>query len=699
MKKATNNKDQPCSDSEVEVIELTNQENNSEKKSSSKDEDRERVGMIICGSRKYPEEKSPCSNVESKTCTLRAKKFKSLTRTSLTENKKCRGCDRYRKDGRDYEFEEITNAAMPKISYLGTAKPSKNPEWCEVCAALEKFERTEKDIESGEKILPNDTRSRFANFFRRCRTVRDMTKYEHTGPRKYNPLWTGKDESQIGIFIRNLRILGIDETEKVISVHFYLNVVWLDELLCDHVKRKRNFKGDKWNVEMTPGEYEEVWKEIKNQKRCAARWEGPCSNSRKCPELKIWDTTTDGMDERQNVFSLNKKWIGKGTVYHRRLIRTKIYHSFQCGSYPFGYEIFKIKIRLISYTKQHLVLFRTKLWYEEHAKQVDIPFAAHSFSYIHPDASLLTDWTVCSVHGWKDRWYCKFDNNDLSYRLPVHVSHGLDTQSSFEAMVVLKRLPRYALINIWVWFSLTSAVALLTYQLDPSQDLADRLAIAVGVIFIQMQLKIQCAAKTPRMTHITALDIHMCLSICMVIGQAMVQILLLKSRVLDEMNRTAAHYNMIVFVFINILIFMYAKCGQGCSRKRIQREIENLTGFQNVGAEQFENQLSVYESVKKDGEVDLESSEVVRVENDREVDLGTSGVFTTKLSGSNEIPTRVSGYHRFQALKVSKHYLRNRIERHKLKKADTDVPICYSCRICDCVRICNCLCVWICKCF
>jgi len=394
------------------------------------------------------------------------------------------------------------------------------------------------------------------------------------------------------------------------------------------------------------------------------------------PVLRIWDTTADGVDERQNVFSLNKPWIGKGTVYWRRLIRTKIYHSFQCGSYPFGYEIFKLKIRLISYTSQHLVLFRTKLWYDEHVKQVGIPLAAHSFSYVHPDASLLTDWTVCSVHGWKDRWYCKFDNNDLSYRLPVHVSHGLDTQSSFQAMLVLKRLPRYALFNIWVWFTLTSTLALLTYQLDPSDDLADRLAIAVGVIFIQMQLKIQCAEKTPRMSYMTALDIHMCLSICMVIGQAMVQVLLYaldKSPLLNEMNATVSKYNIIVLSVINVVTFFYAKYGQRVSRKYIQRSIEDLTGFQNVGSEEFHNELSVYEDEKNENAVDIKTNEVVN----------------TKLSGTNEVITRISGYHRFQPLKVSKLYLQERIERHKFGKADTQVPCCYSCRICDCVRICN----------
>jgi hypothetical protein len=170
----------------------------------------------------------------------------------------------------------------------------------------------------------------------------------------------------------------------------------------------------------------------------------------------------------------------------------------------------------------------------------------------------------------------------------------LDTQSSFEALVVLKRLPQYALLNIWVWFTLTSTVALLTYKLE-RDDMADRLAIAVGIIFIQMQLKIQSAEKTPRMQHITALDIHMWLSIFMVVVQAIAQVLVfatVKKSLFNKKDATMFLYNGIVVGVINFMTFCYAKCGQRLARQHMQKRVENLTGFQNLGPNKFHNTLS-----------------------------------------------------------------------------------------------------------
>jgi len=607
--------------------------------------------------KKYPEETRPCSDVEVQISKPEVKKLPgSVTncRISIHNTKKCEGCKRWQKDGGDYEFEKIIDTALPRISYLGTAKPSdENPELCEVCAEWKK-------LEGKTRVKTEQPGERSLNFFRWCRQGRDLTIYEEGGPRKYNPLWSGKDASQIGVFIRNFRILGINESEKVISVHFYLNVVWLDRLLCESVKKKREFTGDDWNVQMTPAEYEKEWKLIKYKKRGDVHWEGPCSNSLMYPVLEIWDTTDVGIDERQNVLSLNKKWIGRDTVYWRRLIRTKINHSFKCRSYPYGYELFKLKIRLISYTHQHLVLFRTKLWYDEHVKQVGVPLAAHSFSYVHPDASLLTDWTVCSVHGWDDRWYCPFDNNDLSYSLPVHVSHGLDTQSCFEAIVVLKRLPLYAVLNIWVWFTLTSTVALLTYQLEIN-DMADRLAIAVGIIFIQMQLKIQSAEKTPRMQYITALDIHMWLSILMVVVQAIAQVSVfatVKSSLVIKIDTSMFHWNLIFVVVINVMTYCYAKYGQSSTRQQMQKCVENLTGFQNSGPNKFHNTLSLYQD----------------------------GMFPHEDDIYRESGMKISGYHSFQPLRCSKQYLQQRIERQRLNQLPTDPPRTYRWKISNCLR-------------
>merc|ERR1719427_933863 len=102
-----------------------------------------------------------------------------------------------------------------------------------------------------------------------------------------------------------------------------------------------------------------------------------------------------------------------------------------------------------------------------------------------------------------DRFYSEFDNNDLSFRLPVRVSDGKDTQSRFEALIVLKRRPKPVMWNIWLYFTLTSVLGLLTYRIDPVDDLADRLAIAVAIIFVMMGLKWDSSRKTPRVRYVT----------------------------------------------------------------------------------------------------------------------------------------------------------------------------------------------------
>jgi len=349
---------------------------------------------------------------------------------------------------------------------------------------------------------------------------------------------------------------------------------------------------------MSLKEYDDLWKEVQeNGHYRSMEVVHPHQNKR--PIIRIWDiTSTSEFEERQNTISLNKEWIGENTVYWRRLIRVKVYHCFECRTYPFGYEQVKLKVRLISYTKQHLVLLRTKLWYQEHVRQTSeaewAELAAHTYAYIHPDNSYLSDWTICSLHDCKDRWYCKFDHNDLCYNLPVYVSSGLDTQSWLEALITLKRKPRFVIFNIWIWFTFTSFVALLTYQTSPTEDLADRLAIAVGIIFVQMQLKIQSAVKTPRMPFTTALDFQMWISVLLVASQAVTQVLSvakfireeleedlqkLREKEMKELNETLFQANLAIVVVVNILTYGIAKCFQYEKRKTIEKDVKSFFSF------------------------------------------------------------------------------------------------------------------------
>ena len=100
----------------------------------------------------------------------------------------------------------------------------------------------------------------------------------------------------------------------------------------------------------------------------------------------------------------------------------------------------------MSRTNQYLVLLRTKLWLDAHKKQCpDDVLADHTFAYMHPDNKGLKDWKMCSVHNNEDLFHSRFDNNDLTFRLPVRVTDGKDTQSRYEALFILKRKPTYVL--------------------------------------------------------------------------------------------------------------------------------------------------------------------------------------------------------------------------------------------------------------
>jgi len=526
-------------------------------------------------------------------------KFKTVTRDILTD--KCKSCARYwsRKDN-VWQFNEISDIkGLANISFRGKQHSSADPKICLNCYS-KKYRCCMCDVEIekiGEAVIEPKKQSAsseklgFNYYCEKCKDQRENVLPEplcepdedNGTARAHNPLWTGEDNSQIGIFIRNLRIVGLDEGKKTITLQFFLNVCWLDRELWEFIRKGKDIcKND--HVKLSYEEYEKFWRTFKDHREAEDDY-----HSNVVPEIKIWDVVAGGMEVRQNTISLNKKWIGDNTVYWRRLVNVELKNSFCSSTYPFGYERFKLTFRLISYTKQHLTLMRTDLWYQEHAKQAGLDIAAHTFAYIVPDKTFMIDWKVCSVHGFKDRWYSKFDHNDLTYRLPVTVSRGLDTQSRYEAWVILKRRPRSVLFIYWVWYSLTSFIALLTWKLKPMEDLPDLLAIAVGIIFIQMGLKIHSASKTPRMPNITALDIHSFCAVLLVVYQATSQVLVVAyfegndesegSSQLSKVSRNMAWINTGLVVFVNVVIFSYAKCRQRQQKKTLEKMLKTLTGF------------------------------------------------------------------------------------------------------------------------
>jgi len=452
-------------------------------------------------------------------------------------------------------------------------------------------------------------------------------------------------------------VLGLNENLRTISVQFYLNIVWLDEGFCNWTREQNKLiseaLGAKWYIQLRKEDYETRYKEYLNSKRKAGStdWLEALKGSKQrqpekqfntLPNVVIWNANDDGYREIENLISLNKGHIGKNTVYWRRLIRATLNVNFHSRSFPFGYESFRMQIRLLSWTGQHFVLLRTKLWHNQHLEvlngsskyhkekyenmdtkeyeckeQINELLANHSFSYIHPDNSRIPDWNVCSVHGLQDQWLSPFDNNDLEFRLPVRVTRGLDTQSSFEAMIVLKHLPKYVLWNSWFWFSLSTILALLTYQLHPD-EWEGRLAIAVAVIFVQMNLRNHTCQYYPRVGRLTALDIHISACVFCVLLQAFFQCFFryinggndtendgndtendaeTNSENLRQFDHWCGWVNLILVILMNITTFGLAICWQRCERLDVESNIKCYTGF-NMEPLGECNKLNIEDTVK-----------------------------------------------------------------------------------------------------
>jgi len=173
--------------------------------------------------------------------------------------------------------------------------------------------------------------------------------------------------------------------------------------------------------------------------------------------------------------------------------------------------------------------------------------------------------------------------------------------SRFEAWVILKRRPRSVLFIYWIWYTITSAIALLTWKLDPLEDQADRLAIAVGIIFIQMGLKIHSATKTPRMPNITIMDVHSFFAVLLVVLEAVCQVLLVYvceenggtnehesiedesmekgSLQLSELNEISMWFNTGLFFVVNIGTYLFAKYKTHTQKKCLEQRLRTLTGF------------------------------------------------------------------------------------------------------------------------
>jgi len=479
---------------------------------------------------------------------------------------------------------------LTKVSYLGSVCHNElQPQYCDVC-------KPSPLNAAAVKVCAMEEEKRKKGC---CEKIWEQNGYEYLGiceqdaPRKRNPIWTGDDVDQIGIFLRNVRIEAVNEENQTISLHFIINVVWLDKELCTHFEEKKKLNKKGWFIEMSKKEYLAIYKAVRSKR--VHRVDNPATIEERYqnpfPNIKIWNgTIKEGFELREEVISLNKPHIGPNTVYWRRIIRMKLICEYTSKGFPFGYETFKMSIRLMSRTDQHLVLLRTRLWRDMHRDQCDKKneiLVDHTFAYLHPDNKGLKDWKVISVHANEEKFYSEFDNNDLTLRLPVRVTDGKNTQSRYEALIVLKRKPKYIIWNIWIYFTLTTVLSLLAYQIDPVADLPDRLAITVAIIFVQMGLKWDSSRKTARVSYVTGLDMHIFLSIILVVGQAIVLVFsVFICKQSGDSDKNIKEVDVYLSWISTGLVFIANLGTVGLSRKRqkwarvsLEEILKNFSGF------------------------------------------------------------------------------------------------------------------------
>jgi len=140
---------------------------------------------------------------------------------------KCEGCTRYW-DAEEvkFVFQEVKGPILHETSFLDPVYAlTSEPNFCTTCKPCQ--------LEHAMQALQKPKKS----WIRRCCEVDDLADFcEESGHKKYNPIWTGEDPNQIGVFVRNLKIEAVNEEEQSISIHFIVNFVWLDAELCKYVK-------------------------------------------------------------------------------------------------------------------------------------------------------------------------------------------------------------------------------------------------------------------------------------------------------------------------------------------------------------------------------------------------------------------------------------------------------------------------------
>jgi len=373
----------------------------------------------------------------------------------------CGGCTRFQENG-IFSFRRINNEALADITFKGFAKRSADDErYCERCLPSREFENR-------KLMWYTEEEEAWRKGWRCCRVKCDQSYLQKVTKKRYNPIWTGNDANQIGVFVRDLRVTGLDLKNSTVGLSFKLTLVWLDEALSKRLN---------WRFVMfAEDEYKSFYKEhmgcgcedildrpsLAPGSRTQSYDKFPTGGSENhqergytLPKIKILNSGKD-MNVHDSFFRINDPSLGRNTVQWCRdlHINQKFKHNNQ--NFPFGYQTVELKIEL-QRSHRHLVLLRNKRWYNIHKDQVAAAVAAHTFAYINADNSFIQDWRICSVYNNSDRWYSKYDDYKLNYSLMVKTNTKM-----YSALIVIKRSPQFG-FYVWFCFTFTTAISLFSY--------------------------------------------------------------------------------------------------------------------------------------------------------------------------------------------------------------------------------------------
>jgi len=156
----------------------------------------------------------------------------STTHLEIGHGVKCLGerCERYYCTG-EWSFKKGEDPALSTTSFVKSPVSSskRNKAICSSCGD-QQLKRGDWKVDSRSGKQSCCPKSNWSCLKYCCRPA---ISYYWPGLRKFNPIWTGDDNGQIGIFVRNLVVKEVNESTQTITAQFYLNIVWLDNDFCE----------------------------------------------------------------------------------------------------------------------------------------------------------------------------------------------------------------------------------------------------------------------------------------------------------------------------------------------------------------------------------------------------------------------------------------------------------------------------------